>query len=69
MSANWTPAYVRWRIERLEQLLRTTPRREALAIVAIEERTQPWLDDPRPAPPPLPWGGPYGLNPPHLQPA
>lgn len=59
--------YIRWRCERLEQLLGHMPRLEALAVVKQEEALQPWMHDPRPAPPPLPLGGPYGLNPPHLQ--
>lgn len=57
------PSHVRWRIERLEVLLRTMSRREALEAVAAEERQRPWEQDPRPAPPPLPMGGHWGLNP------
>ncbi|AQZ99359.1 hypothetical protein [Comamonas kerstersii] len=63
-----TPAYIRWRCERIEQLLKTMGRREALEVIKAEELEKPWEHDPRPALP-LPMGGPHGLNPPHLQPA
>lgn len=63
-----TPAYIRWRCERIEQLLKTMGRREALEVINAEELEKPWEHDPRPAFP-LPMGGPHGLNPPHLQPA
>ena len=63
-----TPAYIRWRCERIEQLLRFHSRKSALEIIAGEALEKPWESDPRPAPKPLPLGGPHGLNPPHLQP-
>lgn len=65
-----TPAYIRWRCERMDQLLRNTPRLEALAVIRQEEMQRPWERDPRPAPKPLPLGDArHGLNPKHLQPA
>ena len=51
-----TPAEIRWRCERMAELLPVNSRLEAIAIVATEARTQPWLLDPRPTPQPLPMG-------------
>lgn len=51
-----TPSEIRWRCERMAELLPVNSRLEAIAIVATEARTQPWLLDPRPAPQPLPMG-------------
>lgn len=45
-----TAAEIRWRCERLAQLLETQSRHEALANAEMEARRQPWLADPRPAP-------------------
>ena len=42
-------AEIRWRCERLAQLLETQGRHEALANAEIEARQQPWIADPRPA--------------------
>ena len=50
-------------------MLRFHSRKSALEIIAGEALEKPWESDPRPAPKPLPLGGPHGLNPPHLQPA
>lgn len=44
-----TPAEVRWRCERIQQLLARMGRREALAEIAAEAIDRPWLHDPRPA--------------------
>jgi len=44
-----TPAEIRWRCERLEQLLQTESRADALASAEIEARSMPWLEDDRPA--------------------
>jgi len=55
--------YIRWRIERMDQLLKDTPRLEALAVIRQEETARPWEKDPRPAPPPLPMGGYYTHQP------
>lgn len=56
--------YIRWRCERITELLNAgTPRLEALAIVRQEEAKCPWEQDPRPAPPPLPMGGYYTHQP------
>ena len=62
--------YIRWRCERVDQLLATeTPRLELLAVIRQEELARPWEQDPRPNPRPLPMGDAhYGLNPKHLQP-
>lgn len=46
-----TPAEIRWRCERLAQLLQTQSRHEALANAEIEARRQPWLADTRPCAP------------------
>lgn len=46
-----TPSEIRWRCERLEQLLQTQSRHEALANTEIEARRQPWLADTRPCVP------------------
>jgi len=57
-------AYIRWRCERIAELLNAgTPRLEALAIARQEEVDHPWENDPRPAPPPLPMGGYYSHQP------
>ena len=65
-----TPAYILWRCERIEQLLKTMGRREALEVIKAEELEKPWEHDPRPAPSPLLRGDAWhGMNPPHLQPA
>lgn len=56
-----TPAYIRWRCERVDQLFAADiPRREILETVRQEEIGRPWESDPRPAPPPLPMGGYFG---------
>lgn len=43
-------AQSRWRCERLAVLLQTESREDAIVMVEAEARSQPWLDDPRPAP-------------------
>lgn len=63
-----TPAHIRWRCERMDELLPQMPRLEALATVRQEEFKQPWLTDLRPVPPPLPMGDArHGLNPTYLR--
>lgn len=53
-----TPSYIRWRCERVDQLLKTGMLRlEILATIRQEELARPWERDPRPAPQPLPMGG------------
>ena len=37
-----TPAYIRWRCERIEQLLRFHSRKSALEIIAGEALEKPW---------------------------
>lgn len=66
-----TPKYIRWRCERIEQLLAAgMPRLEVLGTIRQEELSSPWERDPRPAPPPMLMGDAHhGLNPRHLQPA
>lgn len=44
-----TAAEIRWRCERLAQLLETQGRHEALANAEVEARSMPWLVDARPA--------------------
>jgi hypothetical protein len=58
-----TPAYIRWRCERLDQLLKIMSRRDALVTIRAEELDKPWERDPRPAPPPLPMGSYYNDRP------
>ena len=59
-----SPAYIRWRCERVDQLLaQDVPRLEILAIIRQEEAARPWEQDPRPAPPPLPMGGYHSNQP------
>lgn len=58
-----TPAYIRWRIERLDQLLAAMPRLDALGVIRAEELSKPWERDPRPAPPPLPMSSYYNDRP------
>lgn len=59
-----TVAYIRWRCERVDQLLaQDVPRLEILAIIRQEEPARPWEQDPRTAPPPLPMGGYYSHQP------
>ena len=64
-----TPAYIRWRCERLAVLLQIESRLDALVIVAAEALNKPWIDDPRPAPLPLAAGGYFGACPPTPTPA
>ena len=59
-----TGAYIRWRCERVDQLLAAEiPRLEILAVIRQEEAARPWEKDPRPTPPPLPMGGYYTHQP------
>lgn len=51
-----TSSEIRWRCERISQLLRTMGRQEAVATVAFEALASPWIDDPRPAPASMPMG-------------
>ena len=56
--------YIRWRCERVNELLaKEITRLEILATIREEEQTRPWEKDPRPAPPPLPMGGYYSHQP------
>lgn len=56
--------YIRWRCERVDELLaKEIARMEILATIREEEQTRPWEKDSRPAPPPLPMGGYYSHQP------
>lgn len=52
-----SPAEVRWRCERMAQLLTFCSRMESVTQVCAEAHNKPWLGDPRPAPLPLQMGG------------
>ena len=59
-----TPSYIRWRCERVDQLLGSgLSRSDTLATIRAEELSKPWERDPRPAPPPLPMGGYHSHQP------
>lgn len=48
-----SPAEIRWRCERIAALLTHMGRIEAVVAVNTEAAFSPWLNDPRPAPPPM----------------